>query len=143
MTESTPPLEGGCLCGAIRYRLRHVASAYWCHCTMCQRVSGSAALPWASVAQGDFSLSRGSLSIYASSPGVKRGFCGTCGSPILFEMETESQIDITIGTLDAPDSLTPTHHIWTSTARIMSEGLGAGLPRHAAEAPLDEPSPQD
>jgi hypothetical protein len=36
--------------------------------------------------------------------------------------------------LDAPDTISPTHHIWTASALAMSEGLGAGLPRHAAEA---------
>ncbi|MDQ0504445.1 GFA family protein [Xanthobacter agilis] len=137
-TSDTPaPLEGGCLCGALRYRLRRVQSAYWCHCSMCQRISGSSALPWATVARGDFDVTHGALTTYASSAGVQRGFCGSCGSPILFDMASEAAVDVTIGTLDLPDRLTPTHHIWTTTALAMSDGLGPGLPRHAAEAPAD------
>jgi hypothetical protein len=125
---------GGCLCGAVRYRLRHPRAAYWCHCTICRRASGSAALPWVTVAREDFEVVQGVMATYASSPGVSRGFCGTCGSPILFDMAREDAVDVTLGTLDDPDQLTPTHHIWTSTALAMADGLGPGLPRHAAEA---------
>lgn len=132
-------LVGGCLCGAVRYRLRHPKSAYWCHCTMCRRVSGSAALPWVSVARADFEVTDGTLARYSSSPGVSRGFCGTCGSPILFDMAREEDVDVTLGTLDDPDALPPTHHIWTASALAMSDGLGASLPRHAAEAPESMP----
>lgn len=130
--------EGGCLCGAVRYRLRHIQSAYWCHCTMCRRSSGSGALPWATLARDDFELTRGTLKRYASSPGVERGFCGACGSPILFDMAKEEAVDVTLGTLDDPDLMVPTHHIWTSTALAMSSGLGPHLPRYAAEMPADD-----
>ncbi len=137
MTSHSPGAEGGCLCGAIRYRLREVRSAYWCHCTMCRRSSGSNALPWATVARGDFEVIRGTLKRYTSSPGVERGFCANCGSPILFDMADEAAVDVTLGTLDAPDSLPPTHHIWTAGALAMSQGLGHELPRYEAEKPLE------
>ncbi|MEP9353357.1 GFA family protein [Xanthobacter sp. KR7-65] len=135
MAESPALLDGGCLCGRLRYRLRGVKSAYWCHCTMCRRASGSAALPWASVARPDFEITAGTPSVYESSPGVRRLFCGSCGSPIAFDMAREEDVDVTLGTLDVPDALIPTHHIWTQSALDMSEGLGATLPRHPAERP--------
>lgn len=132
-SDAEQVLEGGCLCGAVRFRLRRPRSAYWCHCSLCRRASGSAALPWVSVARADFEVTQGALAHFASTPGVTRGFCGTCGSPILFDMAREHEVDITLGTLDAPDAVTPTHHIWTTSALAMSDGLGAGLPRHAGE----------
>ncbi len=132
-TGSDTVLEGGCLCGAVRYRLRHPRSAYWCHCTMCRRASGSAALPWVSVVRADFEVTQGALATFSSSPGVARGFCGACGSPIVFDMAREAEVDVTLGTLDTPDALPPTHHLWTRSALAMSAGLGAGLPRHTAE----------
>ena len=135
MSENSRTYPGGCLCGAVRYRLRHPRAAYWCHCTLCRRASGSAALPWVTVARGDFEVVQGVLKLYASSLGVVRGFCGACGSPILFDMASEDAVDVSLGTLDDPDALPPTHHIWTSTALEMAQGLGSGLPRHAAEAP--------
>lgn len=135
MNAPSTPLQGGCLCGAVRYRLGRIESAYWCHCTMCRRASGASALPWASVARADFALTRGALKTYASSPGVARGFCGACGSPILFDMASEAAVDVTLGTLDDPGRVVPTHHIWTTTALSMSDGLGSGLPRHAGERP--------
>lgn len=131
----TGALEGGCLCGAVRYRIARVRTAFFCHCTQCRRASGANALPWASVARADFALTAGALRLYASSPGVTRGFCGACGSPILFDKAGEDAVDITLGTLDAPDRVPPTYHLWVDSELAMSAGLGAGLPRHAQEAP--------
>ena len=62
------------------------------------------------------------------------------GLPVCLVSDTplgagEDAVDITLGTLDAPDLVPPTHHLWTGAALAMSAGLGAGLPRHAEEAP--------
>ena len=133
----TAALEGGCLCGAVRYRIARVRAAFFCHCALCRRASGANALPWASVGRSDFALTAGALQLYASSPGVTRGFCGACGSPILFDKAGEDAVDITLGTLDAPDRVRPTHHLWVGSKLRMSTGLGDGLPRHAEEAPDD------
>lgn len=129
----TPALTGGCLCGQLRYRIRNVRAAYWCHCSMCRRVSGSGALPWATVARADVEFTSGTPARYESSPGVTRLFCGRCGSPLVFDMAREADVDVTIGTLDDPDQLVPTHHIWTEGALALTDSLGAGLPRHAGE----------
>ncbi|WP_296584292.1 GFA family protein [Xanthobacter sp.] len=137
MAEDATNLEGGCLCGRMRYRLERVKSAYWCHCTMCRRASGSAALPWVSVAREDVTFLSGTPAVFESSPGVARRFCGNCGSPIVFDMVRESDVDVTIGTLDDPDRVTPTHHIWFSSALHMAEDLGEGLPHYDGERPSD------
>jgi len=133
MDAAATPLFGGCLCGQLRYRIRHVRGAFWCHCHMCRRASGSGALPWASVGREDIAFIQGTPARYDSSPGVTRLFCGRCGSPLVFDMAREEDVDVTIGTLDNPDSLVPTHHIWTQSALACTSGLGAGLPRHAGE----------
>ncbi len=127
------PLEGGCLCGQVRYRIHRTGEAFWCHCSMCRRASGAAAVPWVSVERSDFEIIRGTLRHFSSSQGVSCGFCGACGSPIVFDMASETAIDITIGTLDAPDAVSPTHHIWVASALDMSEGLGEDLPRYSAK----------
>lgn len=133
MSTKSGPLTGGCLCGQVRYRLKKVEAAFFCHCAMCRKASGANALPWVSLARGDFALTAGTLARYASSPGVARGFCGACGSPILFDMAVEDAVDVTVGTLDDADAVTPSHHIWTRSALHMSEGLGPGLPRYERE----------
>jgi len=52
MTES---LAGGCLCGAVRYRLASAPfDAGWCHCRTCQLNSGSPAMAFAKVPSRDF-----------------------------------------------------------------------------------------
>lgn len=132
------PLTGGCLCGQVRYRIARPGPAYWCHCTLCRRNSGADALPWVTVAREDFTLTSGTLSAYASSPGTLRRFCGTCGGVLVFDMAAEEAIDVAIGTLDAPDDCPPTFHIWTRSALKMSAGLGAGLPRYEKERPEDD-----
>lgn len=137
MAGDTTTLEGGCLCGRLRYRLERVKSAYWCHCTMCRRASGSAALPWVSVAREDVAFISGEPAIFESSPGVVRRFCGHCGSPIVFDMAREADVDVTIGTLDHPDRVPPTHHIWGSSALHMARDLGERLPRYDGERPSD------
>ena len=137
MAGDTTTLEGGCLCGRLRYRLERVKSAYWCHCTMCRRASGSAALPWVSVAREDVTFTSGEPAVFESSPGVIRRFCGRCGSPIVFDMAREADVDVTIGTLDDPDRVSPTHHIWASSALHMARHLGERLPRYDGERPSD------
>ncbi len=97
-------------------------------------------MPWVSVPRGAFALTRGELRHFMSSPGVSRGFCGTCGSPILFDMATEAEIDITLGTLDQPDAIAPSHHLWVRSGLAMSEGLGAALPRHQTECDEERPT---
>ena len=51
---------GGCLCGAVRYRLASEQfDAGWCHCRTCQLNSGSPAMAFASVNAGDFCVEQG------------------------------------------------------------------------------------
>ena len=52
--------EGGCLCGAVRYRVS--GSPYHqthCHCTLCRRASGAPFVTWFSVAREGFLVTQG------------------------------------------------------------------------------------
>ena len=82
MSRIAHPLEGGCLCGALRYRvLPGEADSAYCHCRMCQRAGGSPVLAWFSVEQGRFAYTKGAPRQYRSSPTAIREFCAACGSP--------------------------------------------------------------
>lgn len=107
------PVEGGCLCGALRYRLEPgpVNSAY-CHCRMCQRASGAPALPWFTVAVDRFAYTAGVPAVYRSSSFAVREFCRRCGSPIVFRIDGETCLDVTNISLDEPNLVPPTYHIW-------------------------------
>lgn len=75
---------GRCLCGATQYSIRGEPFApHTCSCTMCQRWAGAPTVPWVSF-KGSLSFTgdHRRLAYYESSPGVNRGRCQTCGSPI-------------------------------------------------------------
>ncbi len=105
--------SGGCLCGAVRYRvsgpLRDVVA---CHCSQCRRMSGHH-LAATSAARDDLRID-GAVAWYASSPGVRRGFCATCGSNLFWDDARAARISICAGTLDAPTGLKLRGHIFVA-----------------------------
>lgn len=106
--------EGGCLCGAIRYRFTGAALALsLCHCRSCRRAAGAPSVAWVVLSSAEFSFTAGTPMVFSSSPGVLRTFCGRCGTPLTYQREAETEtIDLTTATLDSPDELAPTKEIW-------------------------------
>lgn len=98
------PLEGGCQCGAVRYRVAAAASeVYHCHCSMCRKLHGALFATWAIVPRGRVEVTRGqdALATYESSPGVRRRFCRNCGCQLFSEIDSDPDFDwFTPGTLD-------------------------------------------
>ncbi len=117
MSKGAKTLTGGCLCGAVRYRIAGAPrSVVYCHCRMCQRAAGAPVVPWATVGTAGFAVTTGELAEFASSAPARRGFCRTCGTPITFrEIAEPDWIDITIASLDDPAALPPQFHIWTES----------------------------
>lgn len=116
---STPgAVDGGCLCGSVRYRVPTPfdGEIAHCHCTMCRRASGALVVTWFTIDRSAFSVTKGSLSTYASSDHGTRGFCGQCGAQITFATDRHpSEIDVTLASLDNPEDFPPTVHIWTKS----------------------------
>ena len=128
-------LEGGCLCGALRYRVEPgPADSAYCHCVMCRRASSSPALPWFSVERARFSYSRGTPRRYRSSATATREFCGDCGTPIRFDPDGEAKVDVTNASLDEPDAVPPRYHIWRMSRIAWFETQDA-LPRFDTNGP--------
>jgi hypothetical protein len=107
-------LEGGCLCGAIRYRVEgSPSSVSICHCRSCRRASGAPAVGWFVVSRAQFKLLSGVLAICQSSKPVHRGFCRQCGTQLTYQHESAPDtIESTIASLDTPERLPPTKEIW-------------------------------
>jgi hypothetical protein len=138
---------GGCLCGAVRYRLTVAPSdAGYCHCRMCQRSSGAPVMAFATVPVGDFQVTRGDPRRRRSSGFGERWFCGDCGSPLAMRVDHQPDtIDFTVASLDDPCAAPPGFHIWTRshvpwfevrddlprypTFRPQTRGLDAGCKR--------------
>lgn len=129
--SSFRPLEGGCLCGAVRYRVTQppLDSGY-CHCRMCQRVSGAPAQVWVQVPLDGLAWSKGAPQAYRSSDRAERLFCRSCGSSLAFRSWPEpTTIELNAGTLDDPAAVPPRRHIWTES-QLPWFHLDDGLPRH-------------
>jgi len=113
-TDTPSRVEGGCLCGAVRFAI--TLPSKWCahcHCSMCRREHGAGYVTWVGVASEQFSILQGedSLKWYSSSPGARRGFCSRCGSSMLFESERWSgETHVALGCLDGPIDRKPQAH---------------------------------
>ncbi len=108
--------EGGCLCGTVRYRVRGGGrNLAFCHCRSCRLASGAPFVAWGTWDDAAFEVAAGELRECRSSELVTRGFCALCGSTITYRHAgREGELDVTLATLDDPNALTPTCHIYTS-----------------------------
>jgi catechol 2,3-dioxygenase-like lactoylglutathione lyase family enzyme len=112
----TETFDGGCLCGAVRYRATGSASfATLCHCTSCRRASAAPAVAWVTFPHDAFAVTRGEPVRFRSSPPVVRSFCGRCGTPLTYEHESfAGAVDVTTASLDEPERCPPLDHTWVS-----------------------------
>ncbi|HEX6834606.1 MAG TPA: GFA family protein [Rudaea sp.] len=106
--------SGGCLCGAVRYRVSGAATATTlCHCRSCRLASGAPALAWAVFCVADFVWMRGRVKEFASSPGATRTFCERCGTSLTYaNVRRPEVIDVTSATFDDPAAFAPACEIW-------------------------------
>jgi len=114
-------IEGGCLCGKVRYSAdAEPVFVGMCHCSSCQRGSGSAfnivvALPKPAVSvQGTLATFEGRGD---SGKATYRRFCPMCASPIASEAEVMPDVVmIPAGTLDDTSWVKPTMQIYCDSA---------------------------
>ncbi len=110
-------LSGGCLCGAIRYRITgEPLCISHCHCTYCRRATGAPFITWSTLASEHVAFTRGEPTIHRSSADVSRGFCGTCGTTLSYQGDGHpEEIDIAAATLDDQNAVRPDDHIMVGT----------------------------
>ena len=130
MSETETP-KGGCLCGALRYRIDGpIDHAVHCHCTMCRRWSGAVAVTWFTVPLSQFEITTGQLAAYKSSDHGERRFCPTCATQVAFwSSKRPDEIDVTIGTLDHPEKYPAKRHVFAAN-RLPWVHLDEQLPGH-------------
>ena len=109
-------VEGGCLCGAIRYRVSGEPLARsLCHCRSCRLGAGAPSVAWVVLRSNDLAFVAGNPAFYQSSPGVMRGFCMRCGTSLTYQREQEREtIDVTTASLDLAGDFAPEREIWTA-----------------------------
>jgi len=130
-----PPFEGGCLCGAVRYRATAApVRGVICHCPQCRRHSGAPALAFVHFPARNFTWVRGAPKLYQSSEFAQRGFCADCGSTLSMHEEVlADRMLIAVGTLDEPDRVRIEDHVWTKD-QISWFRIEDGLPRYSTNS---------
>lgn len=120
-------VEGGCLCGAVRFRIEFPTKWFaHCHCSMCRRAHGAAFVSFCGVPRAQFRLLRGDdhLVRYDSSATAWRQFCRTCGSTLTFAGDRwPDEIHIAVANLDGPLDRDPQAHCYFD-ARVPWVTLG-------------------
>lgn len=108
--------DGGCLCGAIRYRIEGApAWVNLCFCRSCRRASGAPVTAFARIPVSGFKLLDGVPVTFTSSPGVARSFCGTCGTSLFVNGDhLGNDTAVAVATLDQPERLPPTMNVRTA-----------------------------
>ena len=137
MTEG---LKGGCLCGAVRYEVTTGDGGVdpsdlrgtYCHCSMCRKATGGGYAMLFGVPRRAMTWTKGSPTIYRSSPVAKRGFCQACGSPLFYGGDMEAERSMTAGSLDDPSIFKPDHHYGVES-RLPWADCGRDLPGKETE----------
>jgi hypothetical protein len=128
--------EGGCQCGRVRYRITaQPVMLVACHCTECQRQSGSAFGMSLIVPESGVELD-GELKMFERSSDsgrpLKCFFCPECGTRIYHKPSYAPVINVRAGTLDDTRALEPTMHAWVSSKQPWVQ-IPEGLPTHAKQ----------
>ena len=118
----TPPLEGACTCGAVRYQMTSMPMfVHCCHCRWCQRESGAAFALNAVIEADRVRLLKGEPEIVPtpsnSGKGQKIARCGHCHIALWsnYAGAGDALRFVRVGTLDEPGALPPDVHIFTAS----------------------------
>ncbi|MEO8243942.1 MAG: GFA family protein [bacterium] len=119
MKAPTTPVTGGCLCGRVRYEAEvFLHNGYICHCTICQKSTGQPAEITVLIKAGTLHFTAEPPTFFNSSDFGRRGFCGTCGSRLVWQAQDPAEdwtTNLSVGSLDAPAAVRVTCHIYADT----------------------------
>ena len=133
------PLTGGCLCGGVRFEVvESLVSASYCHCTRCQRRTGTAAAVSGRIAPGSLRIVRGEELVrsYEPADGFAKDFCGFCGSALWSRNPDDPQwISVRLGAFDGDPGIRPSYHQFVDYAANWEQIPDDGLPRFPERKP--------
>ncbi len=132
-------LTGGCLCGAVRFELAEPpTAAVYCHCTRCQRRTGTAAAPNLRIAPGSFTLTAGAEHVKAWEPpggGAAKCFCTACGGALWSLRDDGEVLGVRRAALDHDPGTPFTARQFVDDAASWEPIPDDGIPRYGAAAP--------
>ena len=124
--------RGRCLCGSVTYE--YSGPENWrghCHCESCRRNTSSPFTTFFGVPNEAYRFTGEKPSVYESSPGVRRLFCGRCGSPMAYDSDRfPEEIHFYAATLEDSSSFEPAFHVHCAEQVPWIE-LADDLPKHA------------
>jgi hypothetical protein len=134
------PLTGGCLCGGVRWEITEpLVSAGYCHCTRCQRRTGTAAAASARIAPGSLRVVSGEDLVRSFDPGdggYLKAFCSGCGSALWSQNPEDPEVKaMRLGGFDGDPGIRPSDHAFVAYAACWEPLTDDGLPRYPERRP--------
>jgi hypothetical protein len=128
------------MCGAVRFEVSApLRGAVYCHCTRCQRRSGTGFAVTGMTEPGSFRLTRGGEAVGTYDPGDggwHKKFCSVCGSQVFTtSSEDPDVVGVRFGALDGDPGVRPSAHQFADYAPAWSPVPDDGLPRFPERAP--------
>lgn len=127
------PLTGGCLCGGVRYEIdAPLLGASYCHCTRCQRRTGTAASANGGLEPGSLRVTEGAelVGTFAPDGGWAKCFCTVCGGALWSQSPDDPNVlGLRLGTLDSDPGIRPSARQFVAYAAPWEEIPDDGLPR--------------
>jgi len=132
---------GGCLCGGVRFEVSEpLVSSGYCHCTRCQRRTGTAASVSARIAPGSLRVVSGDelIRAYVPDEGFAKVFCSACGSALWSRHPDDPDfISIRLGAFDEDPGIRPEYRQFVAYAAAWEDIPEDGLPRYPEGRPRD------
>lgn len=139
MSQITPAaLRGHCLCGDIRWETDGSQNwAGYCHCASCRRNCAAPVTAYFGVPDGHWRWTGAAPAVYVSSSGVRRLFCGRCGTPMAYDADHHpDEIHFYAATMEDPVTYRPEAHFHADEAlpwMVIADDLPRPAPKAAAE----------
>lgn len=124
--------QGHCLCGETRWEYAGEETwACYCHCDDCRRACAAPVVAWLGVPKRNFHWTGVSPRLFASSKGVRRYFCSTCGSPMGFEADHyPGDMHLYAASLEDSSNFKPSFHV-NHHSKLPWLNLNDDLPKYA------------
>jgi hypothetical protein len=133
------PLTGGCLCGAVRFELTEPPRfASYCHCTRCQRRTGTAASASAHIVPGSLRILSGQELLGGFEPpdGATKVFCTACGAALFAARREDREVlGVRMSAFDRDPGVRPEYRQFVAYAAAWEPIPDDGLPRYPERAP--------
>lgn len=134
-----PVLTGACGCGAVRFAIdAPLVTAAYCHCTRCQRRSGTGAAASALTERGSFRLLAGEehLGRWAPGGGLDKVFCRECGSAVFAQDPDDAEaVIVRMSAIDGDPGIRPSARQFVAYAVAWEDVPDDGLPRFDERMP--------